>query len=91
MGVVPTSSVARLGSEHPCVDGLVQELVTFSQMRSTCLPWPERWGAGEGRRLNKLVDSHHVGIRFGNRYSLLGWSLGGQIALDLAAAMPGQI
>jgi pimeloyl-[acyl-carrier protein] methyl ester esterase len=26
-----------------------------------------------------------------NRYSLLGWSLGGQIALDLAAAMPGQI
>jgi pimeloyl-[acyl-carrier protein] methyl ester esterase len=26
-----------------------------------------------------------------NRYSLLGWSLGGQIALDLAAAMPAQI
>ncbi|HET9391549.1 MAG TPA: pimeloyl-ACP methyl ester esterase BioH [Steroidobacteraceae bacterium] len=25
------------------------------------------------------------------RYSLLGWSLGGQIALDLAAAVPGQV
>jgi pimeloyl-[acyl-carrier protein] methyl ester esterase len=26
-----------------------------------------------------------------NRYSLMGWSLGGQIALDLAAAMPARI
>jgi pimeloyl-[acyl-carrier protein] methyl ester esterase len=26
-----------------------------------------------------------------SRYSLMGWSLGGQIALDLAAAMPAQI
>ena len=26
-----------------------------------------------------------------DRYSLLGWSLGGQIALDLAAAMPGSV
>jgi pimeloyl-[acyl-carrier protein] methyl ester esterase len=26
-----------------------------------------------------------------NRYSLLGWSLGGQIALDLAAAVPGSV
>jgi pimeloyl-[acyl-carrier protein] methyl ester esterase len=26
-----------------------------------------------------------------DRYSLLGWSLGGQIALDLAAAMPGRV
>ena len=25
------------------------------------------------------------------RYSLIGWSLGGQVALDLAAAMPGAI
>ena len=25
------------------------------------------------------------------RYSLLGWSLGGQVALDLAAAMPGAV
>jgi len=35
----------------------------------------ERCGAG-------VVDSQHV-ASVSNRYSLLGWSLGGQIALDL--------
>jgi pimeloyl-[acyl-carrier protein] methyl ester esterase len=34
---------------------------------------------------------HETLARITERYSLLGWSLGGQFALDLAAAMPGAI
>jgi pimeloyl-[acyl-carrier protein] methyl ester esterase len=73
-------------------DGLVQELRDRFRMITVDLP-------GHGRSLGSRPSTpaerawliHQTLAPVSNRYALLGWSLGGQIALDLAAAIPGQI
>jgi pimeloyl-[acyl-carrier protein] methyl ester esterase len=74
-------------------DGLVQELGDRFRMIAVDLPGHGRsaWGAGGGTPAEQSWLIHTTLASVSNRYSLLGWSLGGQIALDLAAAMPGQI
>jgi pimeloyl-[acyl-carrier protein] methyl ester esterase len=74
-------------------DGLVQELGDRFRMIAVDLPGHGRsaWGAGGGTPAEQAWLIHTTLASVSNRYSLLGWSLGGQIALDLAAAMPGQI
>jgi pimeloyl-[acyl-carrier protein] methyl ester esterase len=74
-------------------DGLVQELGDRFRMIAVDLPGHGRsaWGAGGGTPAEQAWLLHTTLASVSNRYSLLGWSLGGQIALDLAAAMPGQI
>src|SRR5882757_10133913 len=74
-------------------DGLVQELGDRFRMIAVDLPGHGRsaWGAGGGTPAEQAWLIHTTLASVSNRYSLLGWSLGGQIALDLAAAMPSQI
>jgi len=49
------------------------------------------WTPGRNTPAEQAWLLHSTLAPISNRYSLLGWSLGGQIALDLAAAMPAQI
>jgi len=74
-------------------DGLVEELRDRFRIIAVDLPGHGRsaWGAGLGTPAEQAWLIHSTLASVSNRYSLLGWSLGGQIALDLAAAMPGQI
>jgi pimeloyl-[acyl-carrier protein] methyl ester esterase len=74
-------------------DGLVGELRDRYRMIAVDLPGHGRsgWNAGRGTPAEQAWLLHSTLASVSNRYSLLGWSLGGQIALDLAAAMPGQI
>jgi pimeloyl-[acyl-carrier protein] methyl ester esterase len=74
-------------------DGLVQELGDRFRIIAVDLPGHGRsaWDARGGTPAEQAWLIHTTLASVSNRYSLLGWSLGGQIALDLAAAMPGQI
>jgi pimeloyl-[acyl-carrier protein] methyl ester esterase len=74
-------------------DGLVEELRNRFRMIAVDLPGHGRsaWSPGRGTPAEQAWLIHSTLASVSNRYSLLGWSLGGQIALDLAAAMPGQI
>lgn len=74
-------------------DGLVEELRNRFRMIAVDLPGHGRsaWTPGRGTPAEQAWLIHSTLASVSNRYSLLGWSLGGQIALDLAAAMPGQI
>jgi len=74
-------------------DGLVEELRSRFRVIAVDLPGHGRsaWSAGQGTPAEQAWLIHSTLASVSNRYSLLGWSLGGQIALDLAAAMPGQI
>jgi pimeloyl-[acyl-carrier protein] methyl ester esterase len=49
------------------------------------------WTSGRVTPAEQAWLLHSTLSPISDRYSLLGWSLGGQIALDLAAAMPAQI
>lgn len=74
-------------------DGLVEELRHQFRLIAVDLPGHGRsaWNAGRGTPAEQAWRIHATLASVSNRYSLLGWSLGGQIALDLAAAMPAQI
>lgn len=74
-------------------DGLVEELRDRFRMITVDLPGHGRsaWSTGRSTPAEQAWLIHSSLASVTNRYSLLGWSLGGQIALDLAAAMPGQI
>jgi pimeloyl-[acyl-carrier protein] methyl ester esterase len=74
-------------------DGLVQELSDRFRMIAVDLPGHGRSPsiAGQGTPAEQTWLLHTALASVSNRYSVLGWSLGAQIALDLAAAMPGQI
>jgi pimeloyl-[acyl-carrier protein] methyl ester esterase len=49
------------------------------------------WNPNARTPAEQAWQVHATLASISDRYSLLGWSLGGQIALDLAAAMPGQV
>jgi pimeloyl-[acyl-carrier protein] methyl ester esterase len=74
-------------------DGLVGDLRDRYRMIAVDLPGHGKsaWNAGRGTPAEQAWLLHSTLASVSNRYSLLGWSLGGQIALDLAAAMPSQI
>ena len=74
-------------------DGLVEALRDRFRMIAVDLPGHGRspWSPGRNTPAEQAWLLHSTLVPISNRYSLLGWSLGGQIALDLAAAMPAQI
>jgi pimeloyl-[acyl-carrier protein] methyl ester esterase len=74
-------------------DGLVEELRDRFRMIAVDLPGHGRspWTAGRNTPAEQAWLLHSTLAPISNRYSLLGWSLGGQIALDLAAAMPARV
>lgn len=74
-------------------DGLVEALRDRFRLITVDLPGHGRsaWSTGQGTPAEQAWHIHSSLASVSNRYSLLGWSLGAQIALDLAAAMPGQI
>jgi pimeloyl-[acyl-carrier protein] methyl ester esterase len=74
-------------------DGLVEEMSERFRMITVDLPGhgQSEWSSGRGTPAEQAWLLHSTLASVSNRYSLLGWSLGAQIALDLAAAMPGQI
>ena len=74
-------------------DGLVAELRDRFRIIAVDLPGhgKSHWTPGRNTPAEQAWLLHSTLTPISNRYSLLGWSLGGQIALDLAAAMPAQI
>src|SRR3569833_1806315 len=74
-------------------DGLVAELRDRFRLFAVDLPGHGKspWVPGRITPAEQAWLLYFSLILISNRYSLLGWSLGGQIALDLAAAMPAQI
>jgi pimeloyl-[acyl-carrier protein] methyl ester esterase len=74
-------------------DGLVETLSDRFRMIAVDLPGHGRspWSNGRGTPAEQAWLIHSSLASISNHYSLLGWSLGGQIALDLAAAMPAQV
>ena len=74
-------------------DGLVEALRDRFRLIAVDLPGHGRsaWTFKQGTPAEQAWLIYTTLAPISDRYSLLGWSLGGQIALDLAAAMPGQI
>jgi pimeloyl-[acyl-carrier protein] methyl ester esterase len=74
-------------------DGLVEELRDRFRIIAVDLPGHGRslWSPGRNTPAEQAWLLHSTLAPISNRYSLLGWSLGGQIALDLAAAMPARV
>jgi pimeloyl-[acyl-carrier protein] methyl ester esterase len=74
-------------------DGLVQELRGRFRLIAVDLPGHGKspWTPGRITPAEQAWLLHSRLAPISNRYALMGWSLGGQIALDLAAAMPAQI
>jgi pimeloyl-[acyl-carrier protein] methyl ester esterase len=74
-------------------DGLAGELANRFRVIAMDLPGHGRseWNPNARTPAEQAWQVHATLASISDRYSLLGWSLGGQIALDLAAAMPGQV
>jgi pimeloyl-[acyl-carrier protein] methyl ester esterase len=74
-------------------DGLVDELRSRFRLITLDLPGHGKssWTPARGTPAEQAWLVHSTLSRISRRYALLGWSLGGQIALDLAAAMPAPI
>jgi pimeloyl-[acyl-carrier protein] methyl ester esterase len=71
-------------------DGLVEDLRGRHRLIAVDLPGHGRspWSTGRQTPAEQAWLIHSTLAPLTNRYSLMGWSLGGQMALDLAAAMP---
>ena len=74
-------------------DSLAEELRPHFRLIAVDLPGHgrSRWSTGRCTPAEQAWLVHQTLEPISDRYSLLGWSLGGQIALDLAAATPAQI
>jgi pimeloyl-[acyl-carrier protein] methyl ester esterase len=74
-------------------DGLVRALGDSFRIISVDLPGHggSDWDPKAATPAAQAWRVHETLARLTERYSLLGWSLGGQVALDLAAALPGPI
>jgi pimeloyl-[acyl-carrier protein] methyl ester esterase len=74
-------------------DGLARGLTKHFRVITVDLPGHGRsaWNPKARTPAEQAWQVHAALASRSDRYSLLGWSLGGQIALDLAAAMPGNV
>ena len=74
-------------------DGLARVLEKSFRIIAVDLPGHGRseWNPKARTPAEQAWQVHATLESVSDRYSLLGWSLGGQIALDLAAAMPGRV
>jgi pimeloyl-[acyl-carrier protein] methyl ester esterase len=74
-------------------DGLTRELSKSFRVLAVDLPGHGRspWNSKARTPAEQAWQVHATLASHTDRYSLLGWSLGGQIAIDLAAAMPGSV
>src|SRR5580698_3178204 len=74
-------------------DGLTRELESTFRVIAVDLPGHGRsaWNPKARTPAEQAWQVHATLSSISDRYSLLGWSLGGQIAIDLAAAMPGSV
>jgi pimeloyl-[acyl-carrier protein] methyl ester esterase len=74
-------------------DGLARELSKLFRVITVDLPGHGRspWNPKARTPAEQAWQVHATLASRTDRYSLVGWSLGGQIALDLAAAMPGSV
>lgn len=74
-------------------DGLASVLEKSFRLICVDLPGHGRsaWNPKARTPAEQAWQIHATLTSLSDRYSLLGWSLGGQIALDLAAAMPGSV
>ena len=74
-------------------DSLVRALAPRFRLIAIDLPGHGRsdWDAGASTRAAQAWRVHETLAPLTQRYTLLGWSLGGQFALDLAAALPAGI
>jgi pimeloyl-[acyl-carrier protein] methyl ester esterase len=74
-------------------DGLASVLEKSFRLITVDLPGHGRseWNPKARTPAEQAWQIHATLSSLSDRYSLLGWSLGGQIALDLAAAMPGSV
>jgi pimeloyl-[acyl-carrier protein] methyl ester esterase len=74
-------------------DGLTRELSKSFRIITVDLPGHGRspWNLKARTPAEQAWQVHAALASRSDHYSLLGWSLGGQIALDLAAAMPGSV
>jgi pimeloyl-[acyl-carrier protein] methyl ester esterase len=74
-------------------DGIAGELAKRFRVIAMDLPGHGRseWIPNARSPAEQAWQVHATLASLSDRYALLGWSLGGQIALDLAAAMPGQV
>jgi pimeloyl-[acyl-carrier protein] methyl ester esterase len=71
-------------------DGLVRELAPRFRLITIDLPGHGRsdWDPRAATPAAQAWRVHETVAALSERYALLGWSLGGQVALDLAAALP---
>ena len=74
-------------------DGLIREMANSFRIITVDLPGHGRsaWNPKACTPAAQAWQVHAALESVSTRYSLLGWSLGGQIALDLAAAVPGSV
>jgi pimeloyl-[acyl-carrier protein] methyl ester esterase len=74
-------------------DGLTRELSSSFRVIAVDLPGHGRsaWNPKARTPAEQAWQVHATLASISDRYSLLGWSMGGQIAIDLAAAMPGSV
>jgi pimeloyl-[acyl-carrier protein] methyl ester esterase len=74
-------------------DGLTRELAKSFRVIAVDLPGHGRspWNSKARTPAEQAWQVHATLASRSDRYSLLGWSMGGQIAIDLAAAMPGSV
>jgi len=74
-------------------DGLTRELAKSFRVIAVDLPGHGRspWNSKARTPAEQAWQVHATLAARSDRYSLLGWSMGGQIAIDLAAAMPGSV
>jgi pimeloyl-[acyl-carrier protein] methyl ester esterase len=74
-------------------DGLTRELENSFRVIAVDLPGHGRsaWDPKARTPAEQAWQVHATLSSISDRYNLLGWSLGGQIAIDLAAAMPGSV
>ena len=74
-------------------DGLTRELMKSFRVIAVDLPGHGRspWNSKARTPAEQAWQVHATLASRSDRYSLLGWSMGGQIAIDLAAAMPGSV
>lgn len=74
-------------------DGLTRELAKSFRVIAVDLPGHGRspWNPKARTPAEQAWQVHATLASRSDRYLLLGWSMGGQIAIDLAAAMPGSV